>query len=243
MVLQDNEIQEIRMGTLRILRIAIAVAGILNIFPTLHHLLLMAVVGVGITIYTVCIYFLHGDPDIISSNPRLIAIRWNTSMLIIVSLTLFLSSYVHASMTFGITNDLFDDVVFLWFLFPLQHMLFDCPIITLYLFIIISCRDGVFVFSFERQDKAVKALYYQIKKFDGTLTYFTLYPRIRYHEFDMVIDVYLKNSQPINDNNNHENIPQVSEQFDIPINADGDMSPSDSTFGLTDPLLTRNNNV
>jgi hypothetical protein len=116
-------------------------------------------------------------------------------------------------------------------------------VVLLYLLIVKCCRDGVFVFSFERQDKALKALYYQVKLFDGALTYFTLYPRIRFDNGDIAIDVYLKTSQLIN--HNHETIPQLPGQEDtsINVNGDGDTYPSDSSFSLTDPLLTRNNNV
>ena len=118
---------------------------------------------------------------------------------------------------------------------PLQLLL---PFMSSYLFMINSCRDGVSFFTFERNDKALKHLYCKVKNFESDLTYFTLYPKIRFFNGDIAIDVYPKIDQPVTI---HDNADVVVPQTLIP--AELELTPNESEFGINDPLLTSEQQV
>ena len=95
---------------------------------------------------------------------------------------------------------------------------------------ITSCRDGVFVFNFERNDKALKDLFYKVKNFESDLTYFTLYPKIRFFNGDIAIDVYPKINQTTNID--AEDVSQALNTADL------ELTPNEYDSGMHVPLLT-----
>jgi hypothetical protein len=219
-VLHDDEIQDIRNERIRICWIAWVLSGILVfMFPESNHYILIAI-GSVIMIYAIAKYIQLGDPGITSLNPQRKAILLNIIIIIVLNLIVFLFSIV------WLNKKHYDE------LFAISLPVFT----SLYLFIFTSCRDGVLFFSFERQDKALKSLYYQVKLFGGTLTYFTLYPRIRFFNGDIAIDVYPKIDQP---NTNDTDLPQVLCPLEMSDNASCEISTAESKFGMNDPLLTR----
>ena len=229
-VLQDNEIQDIRIERICICLIALLISGILQ----MSNHFIRTTGGVAVMIYAIAMYIQYGDRNIQLLNPQRRAIILNGCVLILLNGLVFFLSYASSFYYELLANKPHDylDTIFL-------QSIYVYPVTIFYIVTITSCRDGVFCASFERQDKALKTLYYKVKTFEDTLTHFSLHPSIRFFNGDIAIDVYPKIKQSTV---NVTVATEVLSSVEMPKNVDCAMTRTNDTdfgTGMNDPLLPR----
>lgn len=217
MVLQDTEIQDIRKERIGIIITALMVSGIFSYFPKSIHSFVITT-GAGILIYAISMYVHYGDNNILLSNPHRKAILLNIIVLMSINFIVFVCSYI---MAYSRINRLYSGFLPFYYLYL---------VMVYYIFTITSCRDGVFIFNFERNDKALKNLFYKVKNFESDLIYFALYPKMRYFNGDIAIDVYPK----VNPTTSID----VEDVTHVLTTADLELAPNESDFNMHVPLLT-----